>query len=407
MDTIKRRNFLRTSARAGLLSAIGLGSARSFATEVAAMTAYPAEGHVFLSSPYLQAPASDGMSVLWITNKLCYSWVEYGEGDTLDKKAHQLTDGLVDANNRVNRVRLSGLKPNTRYSYKVVSKEILDFQPYKLVYGETISSPVLSFTTLNPAADSVSWLIMNDIHDRPQSIPHLMKLNGTDPYDFVFFNGDIFDYQTNEQQIIDHMLKPCTDSFAGNTPFLFVRGNHETRGKYARELSGYFASPSGKYYYSFQWGPVYAIVLDTGEDKPDSHPVYAGIIDFDAYRKEQAAWVEKEMQSKAFKKAPFRVVMMHIPHHHSDEAHGTTHCRQLFGPLFDKYKVDIFIAGHTHKYGVYAPEKGKHNYPFIIGGGPKEGNRTLIKIKADRQTLQLKMLLDNGNEIGSYVVKRR
>lgn len=402
-----RRRFISTVSKTGLLGAIGMGPISSMANEVKALAAYPAEGHVFLTQPYLQAPATDGITIMWITNKLCYSWVEYGEGDSTGIKVHQLTDGLVNANNRINCVRLHGLKPGTRYSYKVFSKEITDFQPYKLTYGDTISSDVLSFQTINPEAQTVSWLVMNDIHDRPKSIPHLLQLNGNDPYDFVFFNGDMFDYQTDEQQIIDHMLKPCTDTFASTTPFLFVRGNHETRGKYARQLVDYFASTSGKYYFSFNRGPVYMIVLDTGEDKLDTHPVYAGIIDFDAYRIEQLAWLEKEMQTKAFKKAKFRVVMMHIPHHHSDEEHGTTHCRQLFGPLFDKHKIDLFIAGHTHKYGVYNPTEGKHSYPFIIGGGPKEGNRTLIKIKADQKTLRLQMLLDDGKEVGSYVINSK
>ena len=152
---------------------------------------------------------------------------------------------------------------------------------------------------------------------------------------------------------------------------------------------------------------MFNIVLDTGEDKEDTHPVYAGIVDFDSYRRKQAVWLEKQMQSVAFKKAKFRVVMMHIPHYYSGDAHGTLHCRELFAPLFDKYKIDLFIAGHTHKYGVFDPVKGKHGYPIIIGGGPKEGNRTLIKVKADKKVLRLSMLRDDGTEVGKYVVNSK
>lgn len=404
---IGRRDFLGNISKAGLLGALGVGNGVKVIDHVNDLAAYPEEGHVFLSQPYLQAPAPDSMTVAWITNKLCYSWVEYGEGDQLDQKAHETKDGLINAYNRVNSVQLTGLKPGTKYSYRVVSKEITDFQPYKLTYGTTISSDTKTFTTINPNVKEVSWLVMNDIHDRPNSFGHLIKLNGNDPYDYVFLNGDMFDYQTNEQQVIDHLLKPCTDTFAGNTPFLFVRGNHETRGKFARDIADYFASPSGRYYYAYQWGPVYNIVIDTGEDKPDDHEVYAGIVDFDGYRKEQAAWFSKIVQTPAFLNAPFRVVMMHIPHFYSGDWHGTLHCRELFAPLFDKHKVDIVISGHTHKYGVFAPDKGKHNYPVIIGGGPRDGNRTLMKIKADQQKIDLKMIRDDGQEVGSYVVKRR
>ena len=404
---IQRRKFIGNISKMGILSTLAATPVAGIARQLQQLTARPEEGHIFLAKPYLQNPAPDSMSIMWITNKLCYSWVEYGEGDNLDLKAHETKDGLINAYNRVNCVQLEGLKPATRYSYKVISKEITDFQPYKVTYGNSISSEVYSFTTPNPKADTVSWLVMNDIHDRPHSFTQLLNLNSDEPYDYVFFNGDMFDYQTNEQQIIDHMLAPCIESFASKTPFLFVRGNHETRGKFARELSSYFSNIGGQNYFSFQAGPVFNIVLDTGEDKEDTHPVYAGIVDFDSYRRKQAVWLEKQMQSAAYKKSKFRVVMMHIPHYYSDNAHGTLHCRELFAPLFDKYKIDIFIAGHTHTYGVFNPVAGKHSYPIIIGGGPKDGNRTLIKVKAGKKILQLSMLKDDGTEVGKYTANSK
>ncbi|WP_316794346.1 FN3 domain-containing metallophosphoesterase family protein [Pedobacter frigoris] len=403
LNALPRRAFLGNISKAGILGSLAAFLPGSSSAEVLQhLTAKPAEGHIFLTKPYLQVPAPDGMTIRWITNKLCYSWVEYGEGNNLNQKAHQVTAGLVDAHNRINKVALKNLKPGTQYSYRVVAKEIVDFKPYALKYGETITSDTYSFTTpkLNP--ETVEWLIMNDIHDRPESIPHLMKLNGTDNYDYVFYNGDLFDYQTDEQQIIDHMLTPS--AFASTKPFMFVRGNHETRGKFCRELADYFSNKDGKGYFAYQWGPVFNVVLDTGEDKEDSHPVYAGIVDFDDYRMEQAKWLEEVMTSSAFKRAKFRVVMMHIPHFHSGDAHGPLHVRELFAPIFAKHKVDIVISGHTHKFGVWPPS-AEHPYPIIIGGGPRDGNRTLIKVKADQKTLNLTMLKDDGTEVGKYSLK--
>jgi len=197
------------------------------------------------------------------------------------------------------------------------------------------------------------------------------------------------------------MITPCTDTFASTKPFFYVRGNHETRGKYARELKNYFSNKDHKGYFAYSWGPVFNIVLDTGEDKPDNHPVYANIVDFDAYRKEQEVWLKEIMKSKAYKKAKFRVVMMHIPIFHCDEWHGTMHCRELYASLFDKYKVDLVISGHTHTFGVHPPT-ADHSYPLIIGGGPNDGNRTLIKVKANSDTLNLSMLKEDGTEVGKY-----
>jgi hypothetical protein len=47
--------------------------------------------------------------------------------------------------------------------------------------------------------------------------------------------------------------------------------------------------------------------LDSGEDKPDTSPVYAGLADFDRYRREQAVWLKSHIQTKAFQEAAFRV----------------------------------------------------------------------------------------------------
>lgn len=365
----------------------------------------PDSKHDFLTKPYLQAPTNDGITIMWLTNQLCLNWIEYGETEKLGTKAEQCTHGMMNTNSRINTVTLTNLKPNTNYFYKVVSKQIVDFRPYKITFGDTINSETYPFKTLNPKEKEVSWLVLNDIHDRPESFKELIELNQNKPYDFVFLNGDMFDYQTDENQIINHLLNPCS-LFSTEKPFMFVRGNHETRGKYSRNLLDYYYNYDKKEYYSFKMGPVFTIVLDTGEDKKDSHPVYGGTVNYDSYREEQAIWLEKQMKSKAFKNAPFRVVMMHIPHYHSDEEHGTTECRRLFGTLFEKYKIDLFIAGHTHEYGIFEPSK-EHSYHFVIGGGPETGTRTLIRIDANPELLNLQMLNDSGKEIGSITLNNK
>ena len=65
----------------------------------------------------------------------------------------------------------------------------------------------------------------------------------------------------------------------------------------------------------------------------------------------------------------------------------------------------MLICGHTHRYGIHPPSKGEHDYPLIIGGGPQDGKRTLIKIKADQTQLKLEMLRDDGTKVGEYTLK--
>lgn len=395
----QRRNFLKASLTLGAAALVTPNQAM-------ANVAQPVDEFAIAVGPYLQTNFGNEMSILWLTNKLATGWVAYGESpDQLNQKAYGKTElGLKLANTKINCVTLQNLIPGKTYYYQVFSKEIKDFQPYKLSYGATVNSSVENFINTNVDKAEVSFLMLNDIHDRPQSIPLLVGLDQAKNNDFIFFNGDIFDYQTDEQQIIDHLLKPCVDSFAKRSPFIYVRGNHETRGKFAREFPQYFKQVG---HAAFSLGPVRFVILDTGEDKEDAHPVYAGIVDFDQYRVEQAAWLKAEINSKAFKKAPFRIVMMHIPPRFSGDAHGPKHCTELFDPLLNQGKVDLVLSGHTHKYIIHQPNKDANTYPLVIGGGPKDGNRTLTKITANAKEIKVSMLNDAGKEVGSYTAKRR
>lgn len=356
----------------------------------------------FLTKPYLQFPAQDMMTVVWVTNRDCFSWVEFGENDDLSRQATTEVDGLKQANNRIHKISLENLKPDMKYSYKICSKEITKYNPYIAVFGEILESPVYHFTMPSTSQKDVSLLIINDIHDRPESISHLLELN-SEPYDFVCLNGDGMTILDSESQLIKNVIHPCTETFASEKPMLYVRGNHETRGGYARHLYDYLDT-GAKPYYSFSAGPAFFIVLDTGEDKNDDHKEYVGLVSFDSYREKEAQWLEQQLKSLEAKKAKFRVILMHIPHYYSGDSHGTLHCRELFGPIFNKNKVDIAICGHTHRHGIFEPVKGAHDFPIIIGGGPKDGKRTLIKLHVNREKLNVTMLDDSGEIIGKHEI---
>jgi predicted phosphodiesterase len=396
-----RRSFLRNS--------LALGAATLIAptATIAGLPAAVKEDEFKIAvGPYLQSNFNNAMTILWLTNKNAAGWVEFGEdAGNLDRKAYGKAElGLMQANSKLNAVTIQNLKPGVKYYYKIVSKEIKDFQPYKLTYGATINSGVEQFENADVSKKEVSFLMMNDIHDRPESIPFLLNLAPKEKPDFVFFNGDIFDYQTDEKQIIDHMLQPCVDNFARHTPFVYVRGNHETRGKFAREFAQYYMHVG---HAAFTLGPVRFVILDTGEDKEDAHPVYAGIVNFDDYRVQQAEWLKNEINTKAFKNAPFRIVLMHIPPRFSGDAHGPKHCTELFEPLLNQGKVDLVLSGHTHKYMVHQPDKNLNRYPLIIGGGPKAGTRTITSIKADQHKITVSMIGDSGTEVGTYTALRK
>ena len=403
MKPINRRNFLGVLALTSTASTLSIP--RLLAGSENRLVKDKNSEFKFLTEPYLQSLTPTNVSIMVITSKNASAWVKYGkESPTIIEQPE--SDGFKVANQTLFSIELEDLTPGKTYYYKVTAKEIVSFEPYELVYGKEINSSIFQFTTPLMDGDNVACLILNDIHDRPNSFGELISLNKQNPYDFVFLNGDMFNYQEDESQLINNLIAPCTDIFANEIPFILSRGNHETRGKFARNIKPYFTYPGDDYFFTFRQGPVFFIVLDTGEDKPDDTPVYADIVNFDRYREKQATWLSGVMDSDAYKEAPYRVVFMHIPPFHSDDWHGTLHCRKLFNPLFEAHKVDMVIAGHTHEYGVYSPQPD-HSYPLIIGGGPEDGKRTLIRLDASLSRMKLVMIADNKQIVGEYTVNKK
>ncbi len=404
-----RRAFLQKMSQAGALSLLPVTGTLAGAASAAAAPAAD-EKNQFIAGPYLQRIGPDEATVMWITSKNCFSWVEYGAGTYTSKREFGYVNGLIEANNRINKITLTGLKPGTEHKYRIVSTEVLGYKGSKVEFGETISSPMYGFKTPSENQEEVKLVIMNDIHDRPQTIPQLLYRHGYTgnkrDFDFVVFNGDCFDWISSEEQLIDHLLKPAVEVFASEIPFLLTQGNHECRGSFSRQLPAYFGYPDNKYYYAFTQGPVRFVVIDSGEDKADNSVEYGGLSAFDRYRETQQKWLAREIDSPEFKKAPFRVVLIHIPPYHSGDWHGPTHCREVFGPLLNKAGIDLQISGHTHKYGTHDPDSN-HNFPIVIGGGPLEGNRTLIKLHATTKNLTMTMVRDDGEVVGKYSLPRK
>ena len=319
----------------------------------------------------------------------------------LIRRLKQTEDGMVQVDNTVHAITLLNLLPGKTYYYRAVSRKTENMERKRQSFGEPDYSEVYSFTTLSKDMDSVEFVVFNDLHDRPESFAALIK-QSPGKKDFVLLNGDILSKVEDENQIVDHLINPLTDLSTTTIPFFFTRGNHETWGTYSRELGKYVDGGENKYYYSFQYGPMYGIVLDSGETKSDEDPVNGGIIDFDAYREQQGRWLEKEVQKKSFKKAKYKVVFMHIPAYYlGGDAHASEHYNEIWGPILNVSKIDLMLCGHTHKSGIHQSVKGQHEYPIVIGGGPKDGNRTIIDIKITGQTLNLKMIDDRGETLGT------
>ena len=251
------------------------------------------------------------------------------------------------------------------------SCEVKTLEPYKVVYGDTLYSKVYTFTTPLKDEKEFSFLAFNDVHNLPQFIEGVVKKDKE--FDFAVFNGDILTDINNETDLTKKIFSPLADYFASYKPMYLIRGNHETRGAAARKLYKYFDTLGGKYYYTFKRGNTFFIMLDCGEDKPDNNKAYYGLANYDKYRSEEAAWLEKVVKTPEFKHSKYRIVCIHMPlklkpGKDTDEDHGVYDCSMKFAPILNKAGIDLLLCGHTHKYEVIKAGKETNKFPVIVGG---------------------------------------
>lgn len=354
-----------------------------------------------VAGPYLQNPATDGMTIIWLTDTKAYGEVE------LETKAgitqhYSIKDGFRGAFTTLHKVRVKGLEAGTKYRYRVTAKEITNFEPYKVEFGKTVVSEFFEFQTLSFEKEEATFVVFNDIHEKPAIVDNLLSHAESIDFELAFFNGDYFGHLEDEDHLVGTLLLHLDRWSAGSVPFLLSRGNHETRGKFARDLINYFDFPENKYYFSLRHGPFHIIVLDGGEDKEDNHWAYHGLTDFDSFRTEEAAWLHRELETEAFKAAPFKIVIIHMPPFSESMGYGMQECQKNFGPILNG-KIDLMIAGHTHQRAVVKPDEN-HNYPIYIGGSPKDGKGTMMTVRANSNKLQLDVIGEDGKVLDSMEI---
>jgi len=396
---MKRREFLKASS----LSVILAGTGR--ASTLLAQESSAAFG--FASPPMLQNPAPNGITVVWAVNGLATGWVEYGETEALGQRSDGSVQGLMPLDERLLKVRLTGLRPGTKYFYRVHACPIVFKNAYDIKRGEAVASPVQRLSTPDPAARSTSFSVINDTHETKDTLERLGTMLKSSPTESLAWNGDIFNDIRTEQQITEQVLAPGGQAFAAETPLLPVRGNHDVRGVGARSLERYFDLPSGLWYYTLRQGPIAFLVLDTGEDKPDEAPVYAGLNDFARYRTAQMEWLRQAIQHPEFRSASFRIALMHIPLLWSDYSRPGTFCgdgKAKWHDLLVQAKIHLIISGHTHRHAWFAPGE-QAPYGQLVGGGPKPTAATLIQGRADERELRLTMQNLEGRELGTYTLR--
>jgi predicted MPP superfamily phosphohydrolase len=304
------------------------------------------------------------------------AWVEIGPNDGTSfysfhhPKYFDTVSGIKKIS-KLHAVTVTGLKPGTTYRYRVFGKELLERNGVDVKFGRTASTDVytkdpLTFTTFDTQKPETSFIMVNDIHQAKGLMTKLFNYTDYKNKDFVVFNGDMVSWLDARDTLFTGFMNEAIRLFAQEKPIVYTRGNHETRGKCANDLQLYFNPHEPHLYYSFREGPIYFIVLDTGEDKCDDDIEYNGLNDFDTYRTSQAAWISTVADDEDFKTARFHVVICHMPPLIApDSWHGQRDVMDKFVPELNKLGIDLMLCGHLHEY-VYAEPNEQVKFPVLV-----------------------------------------
>jgi hypothetical protein len=378
-------------------------------------TAGSATGPVFSGSPVVMGPASDALTILQPLRQHATGYLEYAVEDGPLQRVDAGHAGLLPFAEHVLKFRLPPLPSGKSIRYRFQARtagwvKVRQFYHGELKAGPWQISPEYRFRTLSPAADTTTFAVWNDTHENAETIKAVHGLTVPLKPDFLLWNGD----QSNDVhfprdmagQFLTPAGLPLTD-----WPLAYVRGNHDLRGPAAHSLTGFTGTPGDRYYYAFRSGPLAALVMDTGEDKADSHEAFGGMAAFEPMQRQQAQWIQEVTREPWFREAPFKVLFCHLPLWWlNDNATPkgpwsyTRFCRNLWAPHLEAAGVKLVVSGHTHNAQSLPPKPGQPLHQ-VTGGGPTPKAASFMIGTVTRDTLTLKVNRLDGTEVANVVLK--
>jgi len=352
---------------------------------------------VVMHGPWISSMTETSATIVWVTDTPCHAEVVYGTAEPLTAKADNALHGLLPIG-LIHAVTVSGLDPGTRYAYRTVSTRVVKMKAYWPEKGLAAETPAAAFTTLDRRKATAAFTAMTDTHEDAARVTALLTLVDPGAIDFLVHLGDAFNGVESEDQLFSRWLDPASKLAAGSLPLLYVRGNHEMRGAFARNLFDYVPTPEGRYYYARDAGPLHLMVLDTGEDKPDDTNVYSRLNKVGPYRTAELAWLKAHTASDArAKAAPFRVVLAHHP------AWGWSNEQApAWTAAANAANVDLVIGGHLHRTVVTKPGELGNDYHVVA-----LGQDAVARVTATATELTLTIVDKAGAVIQRLVIPAR
>jgi acid phosphatase type 7 len=306
-------------------------------------------------NPYLQQLSQNGVIIRWRTDVPSCSLVNFSRQDSsrvFTVKNAELTQEHI--------LQLTDLQANTRYSYTVGTdtKILASGKDFYFITAPTSTDnrPINIWAMGDFGDNSTEVYSQNQKAVREQYLKN--KANYTDLW--LWLGDNAYCCGTDEQyqkQVFDFY----GSNILGNTAFFPVPGNHEyyetPTAQTDREINyfdvisvptkgemGGIASNS-KAYYSYNYGNIHFISLD-------SYGFDEGKYRFYEPASPQYQWLIKDL---AINKSLWTIIYFHHPpytkrSHDSNAEEELRLTREGLVPVFDKYKVDLVLNGHSHVY---------------------------------------------------------
>ena len=295
-----------------------------------------------------------------------------------DEIYYEENSGVLPSERRIVKIRLPQKSLDDAKGYTVVFRETEERKSYFSTF-KPLQTQEFIFKPLEKT-ENIHIYHIADVHYRFEEAKKMARYFGEDT-DLFVVNGDIGEVETEE-----NFLEVCElvgEISKGEIPVIFVRGNHDTRGRLAELYSKYFPVDGKKTYFSFELGCLNGVVLDCGEDKPDSNEEYdatketpqeyRGTNRFHAYRQQQLRFLQTTALETENK---ITFAISHICPIKATSYAGSVFDieRELYGRWnaeLERLKVKFMLCGHFHKSFVLNKNDERsllsHEYSVIVG----------------------------------------
>lgn len=310
-----------------------------------------------IRGPYLQQPTTNSIVVRWRTNIPTETKVNFGTN--INSKTNSASNNEITTEHIL---KIENLQADTKYYYEIVPNvdfAALNFNHFFITTPKKDSKRAMHFWAGGDFGDLSNFVYQTNQADVRDSYLAYSKKFNTDMWLWLGDNG----YGGNR----DDLLQTAIFDFYGpkiltKIPFSATLGNHEfdedpinqqkTRDVHLLKVTSPPTNgeaggiPSkNKAYYSFDYGNTHFICLDSYGMDEGQYRIYDT-------NSPQYQWFIKDL---AANKSMWTVIFFHHPPytkraHDSDTEEELRLIRQALVPVFDKYKVDLVLNGHSHIY---------------------------------------------------------